>query len=216
MSIKVLLADDHRIMREGLRSLIERESDMEVVAEAADGRRTVRLAQELSPDVALVDISMPELNGIEATGQIMSTDPEVKVLALSMHSDEHFVMGMLRAGASGYLLKDCAAEELCSAIRTVISEETYLSPKAASVVIQDYRRELSDVKSARAAGLTAREREVLQLVAEGDTSKKIASQLDVSVKTIQAHRQQIMDKLGIHSVAGLTKYAIQKGITSRS
>ena len=214
MSIKVLLADDHRIMREGLRSLIERESDMEVVAEAADGRRTVRLAQELSPDVALVDISMPELNGIEATGQIMSTDPEVKVLALSMHSDEHFVMGMLRAGASGYLLKDCAAEELCSAIRTVISEETYLSPKAASVVIQDYRRELSDVKSARAAGLTAREREVLQLVAEGDTSKKIASQLDVSVKTIQAHRQQIMDKLGIHSVAGLTKYAIQKGITS--
>jgi len=214
MSITVLLADDHRIMREGLRSLIEKEPDMEVVAEAADGRRTVRLAQELSPDVALVDISMPELNGIEATGQIVSADPDVKVLALSMHSDEHFVMGMLRAGASGYLLKDCAADELCSAIRTVISEETYLSPKAASVVIQDYRRELSDVKSARASSLTAREREVLQLVAEGDTSKKIASQLDVSVKTIQAHRQQMMDKLGIHSVAGLTKYAIQKGISS--
>jgi len=214
MSIRVLLADDHRIMREGLRSLIERESDMEVVAEAADGRRTVRLAQELSPDVALVDISMPELNGIEATGQITSTDADVKVLALSMHSEEHFIMGMLRAGASGYLLKDCAADELCSAIRTVISDETYLSPKAASVVISDYRRELSDVKSARSSGLTAREREVLQLVTEGDTSKKIAAQLDVSVKTIQAHRQQIMDKLGIHSVAGLTKYAIQKGITS--
>ena len=214
MSIRVLLADDHRIMREGLRSLIERESDMEVVAEAADGRRTVRLAQELSPDVALVDISMPELNGIEATGQITSTDADVKVLALSMHSEEHFIMGMLRAGASGYLLKDCAADELCSAIRTVISDETYLSPKAASVVISDYRRELSDVKSARSSGLTPREREVLQLVTEGDTSKKIAAQLDVSVKTIQAHRQQIMDKLGIHSVAGLTKYAIQKGITS--
>jgi two-component system response regulator NreC len=214
MSIRVLLADDHTIMREGLRSLIEKEPDMEVVGEAADGRRTVRLAQELAPDVAVVDITMPELNGIEATGQIVNTDPAIKVLALSMHSDEHFIMGMLRAGASGYLLKDCAAGELCSAIRTVITDETYLSPKAASVVIQDYRRELSDVKSVRSAGLTTREREVLQLVAEGDTSKKIATQLDVSVKTIQAHRQQIMDKLGIHSVAGLTKYAIQKGITS--
>jgi len=214
MSIRILLADDHRIMREGLRSLIDKEPDMKVVAEAADGRRTVRLAQEVSPDVAVVDISMPELNGIEATSQIVSRTPGVKVLALSMHSDEHFVMGMLRAGASGYLLKDCAADELCSAIRTVVSDETYLSPKAASVVIQDYRRELSVAKSSRTPNLTAREREVLQLVAEGETSKRIASQLDVSVKTVQAHRQQIMDKLSIHTVAGLTKYAIQRGFTS--
>ena len=214
MGIQILLADDHRIMREGLRSLIEKEPDMEVVAEAEDGRKTVKLAQEFSPDVALIDISMPELNGIEATNQITSASPDVKVLALSMHSDEHFVMGMLRAGASGYLLKDCAADELCSAIRTVIHDETYLSPKAASVVIQDFRREQSDLDGSRSTGLTAREREVLQLVAEGETSKKIASRLDVSVKTIQAHRQQIMDKLDIHSVAKLTKYAIQKGITS--
>ena len=214
MSIKILLADDHRIMREGLRSLIEKEPDMEVIAEAEDGRRTVRLAGELSPDVAVVDISMPELNGIEAANQITSKNPDVKVLALSMHSDEHFVMGMLRAGASGYLLKDCAADELCSAIRTVIADETYLSPRAASVVIQDYRRELSDATSSRVPELTPREREVLQLVSEGETSKRIASQLDVSVKTIQAHRQQIMDKLNIHTVAGLTKYAIQRGITS--
>ena len=214
MNIKILLADDHRIMREGLRSLIEKEPDMQVVAEAEDGRRTVRLAGELNPDVAVVDISMPELNGIEATSQITSKNPEVRVLALSMHSDEHFVMGMLRAGASGYLLKDCAADELCSAIRTVIADETYLSPKAASVVIQDYRRELSDATSSRVLDLTPREREVLQLVTEGETSKRIASRLDVSVKTIQAHRQQIMDKLNIHTVAGLTKYAIQKGITS--
>ena len=214
MNIKILLADDHRIMREGLRSLIEKEPDMQVVAEAEDGRRTVRLAGELNPDVAVVDISMPELNGIEATSQITSKNPEVRVLALSMHSDEHFVMGMLRAGASGYLLKDCAADELCSAIRTVIADETYLSPKAASVVIQDYRRELSDATSSRVPDLTPREREVLQLVTEGETSKRIASRLDVSVKTIQAHRQQIMDKLNIHTVAGLTKYAIQKGITS--
>jgi DNA-binding NarL/FixJ family response regulator len=214
MGIKILLADDHRIMREGLRSLIEREPDMEVVAEAADGRRTVRLAKELAPDVALVDVSMPELNGIEATSQIVSNTEETKVLALSMHSDEHFIMGMLRAGASGYLLKDCAADELCSAIRTVLAEETYLSPKAASIVIQDYRRDSSDAKSVRSQDLTPREREVLQLVAEGETSKKIAYRLDVSVKTIQAHRQQIMDKLDIHTVAGLTKYAIQRGITS--
>lgn len=214
MSIKVLLADDHRIMREGLRSIIEKEPDMEVVAEASDGRQAVRLARELSPDIAVVDISMPELNGIEATSQIASDAPDVSVLALSMHSDDHFVMGMLRAGASGYLLKDCAVDELCSAIRTAISGETYLSPKAANVVIQDYRREHSDSKSSRALSLTTRERQVLQLVSEGKTSKEIASQCDVSVKTIQAHRQQLMDKLDIHNVAGLTKYAIQKGITA--
>jgi DNA-binding NarL/FixJ family response regulator len=214
MGLKVLLADDHRIMRAGLRSLLEKESDMEVVAEASDGRTAVRLAREVSPDVVIVDITMPDLNGVEATHQILSESPETKVVALSMHSDEQFISGMLKAGASAYLLKDCAADELVQAIRAVLAGETYLSPKIASIVVEDYRRELSKDQLTKAPELTAREREVLQLVAEGETSKRIAAQLHVSVKTVEAHRQQIMDKLGIHTVAGLTKYAIRKGITS--
>ena len=213
MSIKVLLADDHRIMREALRSIIEKESDMKVVGEAADGRTAVRLSRELFPDVVIMDITMPELNGVEATNQILSEDPSVKVLALSMHSDEHFVAGMLKAGGSGYLLKDCAGEELVQAIRSVISGKDYLSPKIAGIVIESYRRALPKDKPSKAPELTAREREVLQLVAEDETSKRIAGQLYVSKKTIDAHRLKIMDKLGIDNVAGLTKYAIQKGIT---
>jgi two-component system response regulator NreC len=214
LSINILIADDHKIMREGLRSLVDSEPDMKVIAEAGDGRMAVQMAREVSPDIALVDIGMPEMNGIDATAEIVSSDPDVKVIALSMHSEDHFVMGMMQAGASGYLLKDCAAKELCSAVRTVISGQTYLSPKVANVVIQDFRREISSAKSAGGSGLTAREQEVLHLVAEGETSRKIARQLDVSIKTIQAHRQKIMDKLEIHSVAGLTKYAIQKGISA--
>jgi two-component system response regulator NreC len=213
MSIKILLVDDHRIMREGLRRLIEKESDLKVVAEAADGRTAVRLAREVSPDVVIMDIAMPGFNGVEATNQILSEDPNVKILALSMHSDEHFVTGMLQAGASGYLLKDCAAEELCRAIRALVANETHLSPKVASIMIEDYRRGLSESRPAKGKQLTSREREVLQLVAEGDTSKRIAGQLYVSRKTVEAHRQKIMGKLSIKSVAGLTKYAIQKGIT---
>lgn len=214
MSIKIVLADDHKIMRAGLRSLLEKESDMKVVAEAADGRTAVRMIREAAPDVVIIDITMPDLNGVEATHQILSESADIKVIALSMHSDEQFVSGMLKAGASGYLLKDCAAEELVHAIRAVISGDTYLSPKIASIVVEDYRRELSKGQIAKAPELTAREREVLQLVAEGETSKRIAARLHVSVKTVEAHRQQIMDKLGIHTVAGLTKYAIRKGITS--
>ena len=213
MSVKVLLADDHRLMREALRSLIEKESDMKVVGEAADGRTAVSLAREVSPDVIIMDISMPELNGVEATNQILSDAPNVKILGLSMHSDEHFVAGMLKAGGSGYLLKDCAAEELVQAIRSVIEGEQYLSPKIAGIVIDSYRRALPKGQLSRTPELTAREREVLQLVAEGDTSQRIAGQLYVSVKTVDAHRQKIMGKLNIHSVAGLTKFAIQKGIT---
>jgi len=213
MSIKVLLADDHRIMREALRSLIEKESDMKVVGEAGDGRTAVRLAEEVSPDVIIMDISMPELNGVEATNQILSEAPNVKILGLSMHSDEHFVAGMLKAGGSGYLLKDCAAEELIQAIRSVIAGEQYLSPKIAGIVIESYRRTVSKDQLSRAPELTAREREVLQLVAEGETSKRIADQLYVSAKTVDSHRQKIMGKLDINSVAGLTRYAIQKGIT---
>jgi DNA-binding NarL/FixJ family response regulator len=214
MSLKILLADDHRIMRAGLRSLLGKESDMKVVAEAPDGRTAVRMVREVSPDVVIIDITMPDLNGVEATHQILAETPNIKVIALSMHSDEQFVSGMLKAGASGYLLKDCAADELVQAIRAVMSGETYLSPRIASIVVEDYRRELSRDQLTKMPELTAREREVLQLVAEGETSKKIAFQLHVSVKTVEAHRQQIMDKLGIHTVAGLTKYAIRKGITS--
>lgn len=214
MSIKILLADDHEIMRAGLRSLLDKEPGMEVVAEAENGRKAVQLARELSPDVVVIDVTMPDLNGIEATRQILSEVSTAKVLALSMHSDEQFVVEMLTAGASGYLLKDCAVDELCTAIRAVVANQTFLSSEIANVVVKDYLRRLSIKDFSPGSVLTSREREVLQLVAEGKTSKKIASLLHVSVKTVEAHRQQIMDKLGIRSVAELTKYAIRKGITS--
>ena len=214
MSIRILLADDHRIMREGLRSVLEKEPDMEVIAEAKDGRMTVKLAEKLSPDVILMDITMPGLNGMDATREILSMVSDVKVVALSMHSDEQFVAGMLNAGASGYLLKDCALEELCRAIRAVVANETYLSPGIASIVVKEYRRGLSRTEFSLSPGLTAREREVVQLVTEGKSSKEIASLLHVSVRTVESHRHQIMDKLDIHTIAELTKYAIRKGITS--
>ena len=214
MSIKILIADDHRIMRSGLRSLLDQEPDMEVVAEADNGRMTVQLARKLSPDVVIMDIAMPDLNGIEASRQILSEVPNVKVVALSMHSAEQFVAGMLGAGASGYLLKDCAHGELCLAIRSVVANQSYLSPAIADIVIETYRRELSKAEPLGFPILTPREREVLQLVAEGKSSKKIASLLHVSVKTVEAHRHQIMHKLNLHSVAELTKYAILKGIMS--
>ena len=213
MSIKILLADDHRIMREGLRCLIEKEADLKVVAEAADGRTAVRLAREVSPDMVIIDITMPDLNGIEATQQILSEAPNIKVLAVSMHSDDQFVTGMLRAGASGYFLKDCAADELVYAIRAVIAGEIYLSPKIASMVVEGYLRALSKRQTTKGAELTASEREVLQLVTEGKTSKKIAGRLCIAEKTVDAHRQKIMAKLNIRTIAGLTKFAIQKGIT---
>ena len=212
MSIRILIADDHRIMRSGIRSLLDKEPDMEVVGEAENGRVTVRLARKLSPDVVLMDIAMPDLNGIDACRQILSEDPNVKVVALSMHSNEQFVSEMLNTGASGYLLKDCNFEELSLAIRSVVADQSYLSPGVASVVLEAYRREVSRTERPECNLLTSREREVLQLVAEGRTSKNIAALLHVSMKTVDAHRHQIMHKLNIHSVAGLTKYAIVKGI----
>jgi DNA-binding NarL/FixJ family response regulator len=214
MSVKIILADDHRIMREGLRALLEREAGIEVIAEAENGRTTVELSRELNPDVVVIDIGMPDLNGIDATRQIVSESPTVKVIALSMHSDRKFVREMLSAGASGYLLKDSAFEELGAALATVINNQTYLSPKIADTVVKDYLGKIETKESKASPALTKREREVLQLIAEGRTTKDIASQLYVSIKTIETHRKQIMDKVGLNSVAELTKYAIREGLTS--
>lgn len=213
--IKILLADDHKIVRQGIRTLLATEPDMEVVGEADNGRIILRLVQELSPQVIIMDISMPDLNGIDATRQILSEFPGLKVIALSMHSDSLFVLNMLKAGASGYLLKDCALEELVKAIRTVVANKTYLSPGISDILIRDFMEGWSISTGASAfTVLTAREREVLQLMAEGKSTTQIAHTLCVSVKTVEAHRKQVMNKLGIHSVAGLTKYAIREGLTS--
>jgi DNA-binding NarL/FixJ family response regulator len=214
VSIKILLADDHKITREGLRSLLEKEPDMEVVAEAEDGRTTVSLVRELLPDVVIMDVSMPDLNGMEAARKITGEFGNVKIIALSMHSDTLFVTEMLKSGASGYLLKDCAFEELARAIRAVIADQTYLSPSISGVVIDGYLHRLSRVDISGPEVLTDREREVLQLVAEGKSTKEIALALHISVKTVETHRRQIMSKLDIHTVAELTKYAVRKGLTS--
>lgn len=214
MSIKIILADDHKIMREGLRYLLEKQPGLEVIAEADNGRMTVKLVRELRPNVVIMDITMSDLNGIEATRQIMAELPDVKIIGLSMHSDRRFVAEMLRAGASGYLLKDCAFKELVSAVNAVFANKTPLSAKIAEIVTKEYVDYLLTSKSPPLSILTAREREVLQLLAEGKTTKQIASCLYVSAKTIEAHRRQIMDKLNIHSIAGITKYAVREGLTS--
>jgi DNA-binding NarL/FixJ family response regulator len=214
MKIKVLLADDHVMMRGGLRMLLEQNAEIAVVGEAEDGRETVRIAKKLQPDVVVMDIAMPDMNGIEATRQIIAEHPGVKVIALSMHSDRHFVSEMLKAGAMAYLLKQCAVDELITAIKTVLKNQTYISPCISSVVVDQFVRNTSKSKPDVFSRLTDREREVLQLVAEGKTSKEIASQLNLSIKTVEAHRLNIMEKLNIHTVAELTKYAIREGLSS--
>jgi len=212
---RILLADDHKIVCEGLRNLLEKQPNMEVVGEAADGRTAVAMAKQLLPDVVIMDIAMPGLNGIEAARQIVQESRNVKVITLSMHSDKRFVAEMLKAGASGYLLKDSAFEELTAAVKTVLSGKVYLSPNVAGVVVDEYVRRKPPHDSAGGFSiLTSKEREVLQLLAEGRSTKEIAVRLKVSVKTIETHRQHIMDKLDIHSVAELTKYAIREGMTS--
>jgi len=214
MSIKILLADDHKITREGLRSLVEKEEDMEVIAEAEEGRTAVKLVREVKPDVVIMDVSMPDLNGMEATRQIVNEFENIKIIALSMHSDGMFVSETLKSGASGYLLKDCAFEELSRAIRSVVDGKMYLSPSISNVVVDDYLHRLSKSESPEADILTVREREVLQLMAEGETTKQMALKLHISVKTIETHRRQIMNKLDVYSIAELTKYAIRKGLTT--
>lgn len=214
MNIRIVLADDHKIVREGLRNLIENQTGMEVVAEAGDGRTVVQLVGELLPDVVIMDIAMPGLNGMEATRQIVSKNCGSRVIALSMHSDRRFVAEMLHAGASGYLLKDCAFEELIQAIRSVHDNKMYLSPKISDMVVKDYVRLFPNTEPSSTSILTPREREVLQLLAEGKSTRQIASSLEVSVKTVETFRQQLMEKLDIHTVAELTKYAVREGLTS--
>ena len=213
MSIKIVLADDHQVLREGICSLLEKQGNMEVVAQADDGRTAVRLVRDLQPDIIIMDIAMPDLNGIEATRQIRAESPDVKVIALSMHSDRRFVAEMLKAGASGYLLKNSAFQQLTNSIRTVMEGRNYLCPEIGEIVINDYIKKLSANETSAVSPLTPREREVLQLIAEGNSTKEIASNLSVSIKTADTHRQQIMKKLNCRSVAELTKYAIREGLT---
>jgi len=207
----ILIADDHRLLREGLRALLEREG-FQVVAEADNGRSAVKLAKQLQPDIVITDIAMPDLNGVEATRQICAEAPRSKVLALSMHTESRFVLGILEAGASGYLLKDAAFEELAGAIKAILKDQIYLSPAIAGVVLSQSLSRLGSKRRSQQIELSKREREVLQLIAEGKSTKEIAATLYVSVKTVETHRKQIMDKLDIHSIAELTKYAIREGV----
>jgi DNA-binding NarL/FixJ family response regulator len=214
MAIRILLADDHQITRSGLRALLEQQPNMTVAGEAENGRLAVRMAADLKPDVIVMDINMPELNGIEASRQIKSELPDIKIIALSMHSDKRYVAGMLKAGVSGYLLKNCAFDELVAAINSVVRNQSYLSPAIADTVMKDYASILEGADQSTASLLSSREREVLQLIAEGMSTRDIGERIHVSVKTVETHRQQIMRKLNAKSVAELTKIAVREGLTS--
>ena len=214
MSLRVLIVDDHTIVREGLRALLEKEADMVVVAEAGSGSAAVKLAREHHPDVVLMDISMPDMNGIEATRMICTELADVRVLALSMEMDRRFVVEVLKAGATGYLLKDSAFAELATAVRCVAQNETYLGPKITELVIKEYLQRIPENASGNFDHLTSREREILQLISSGKNTKEIAYALGVSMKTIENQRQTIMKKLNLYSIAELTKYAVREGLTS--
>ena len=213
MTTTVLLADDHNVMRDGLRRLLEGTDGIRVVGDVADGRDAVRVAKENCPDVVVMDVTMPGLNGVEATRQIRAALPKTKVLALSMHTDGQFVTEMLKAGASGYLLKTCVVDELVLAIRAVNSGKVYLGPEIGPVLAEIYIGKSAGT-DAPGVSLTRRQREILQLIAEGLTTKQIARQLARSAKTIEMHRRHLMEKLNLHGVADLTKYAIRRGLTS--
>ena len=214
MSMRIILADDHKIIRDGLNSLLAQEQDIEVVAQAKTGHETVELVAKFLPDVVIMDIAMPDMNGIEATRHIINSFENVKIIALSMHSDRKFVIEMLKAGASGYLLKNCAFEELANAIRTVTAGKTYLSPSITDLVVDNYVRGSGDNEPSVFSVLTRREREVLQLLAESKTTKQVAIILHISPKTVETHRLKIMKKLDLNNMAALTKYAVREGLTS--
>jgi DNA-binding NarL/FixJ family response regulator len=214
MKVRILLADDHQIMREGLKALIEKHSSMEVIAEAENGIETLDIARREKPDVIIMDIAMPDINGIEATRQLTSEMTDIKIVALSMHSDRRFVTEILKAGASAYVLKQSAFKDLEKAIKTVMVNRTFLSADILETVVDDYVSQLTKSEYEAYKQLSDRERQVLQLIAEGNSTKEIAFKLHVSVKTIESHRQNIMTKLRIHNLAGLTKFAVREGLTS--
>ncbi len=217
MTIRILLADDHQLIRDGLCSLIANEKDMEVVATAGNGRQAATLADRYDPDIVVMDINMPDLNGIDATRIILEENCHVKIIALSIHATSKFVREMLKAGVSGYLVKHCAFDELASAIRLVIQGKKYLSPEITGVVLDEYTATAGTLPDAQTifSHLSLRERQILQLVAEGMTSEQIARRLFISVKTVSSHRRKIMEKLNLNNVAELTRYAINEGIVSR-
>ncbi len=210
--IRVLLVDDHAILRQGLRTLLEQDGHVQVVGEAGNGLEAVRAVREVEADVVLMDVAMPELNGIEATRRILATHPALKVVILSMHADARYVKEALAAGASGYVLKQAAFDEVAGAVRTAAAGSVYLSPAVAGVVAEHFRRG-EPAPDDTAAPLTPREREVLQLLAEGHSARQISLKLHLSVKTVETHRRNIMEKLNVHSLAGLTKYAVRAGLT---
>jgi two-component system response regulator NreC len=214
MGIRILVADDYRLLREAIGSRLNTETDMQVVGEAEDGRVAVRLARELSPDVVIMDVAMPNLNGVEATRQIIREQPTTRIIAFSVTLDRRSVQEMLAAGAAGCLQKTCSFEELLIAIRSVVSSHTYLSPQVCRMVIEGYVSRSTGGTNSAYSDLTAREREVLQLIAEGMSTKMIAKELCLSTKTIEWHRGRTMKKLGIESIAGLVRYAMIEGLTS--
>jgi DNA-binding NarL/FixJ family response regulator len=215
MTARLLIADDHKMMREGLKSLIEKEPGMSVIGEADDGKTTISLAAKLMPNIVVMDVAMPGLNGIEATRKIVKANPHTKVIALSGHHDQHLVREMLKAGASAYVLKNRAYEELIRAIGEVMKGKTYLSPEVTQGVVDSYvRGSVKPGENPAFAVLTDREREVLQMLAEGRSTKEMADEMSVSVKTVETHRHNIMEKLHLFSVAELTKYAIREGVAS--
>lgn len=206
--IRILLADDHPVVRRGFQMILAEQSDMEIVGEAGNGREALELAAKLKPDVVVMDVAMPELNGIEATRRMAENAPHARVLALSMHKDSVYVRETLRAGARGYLLKDSVAADLVSAVRAVAAGEGYLSPAVSDAVLDDYRRHVTNPIDL----LTSREREVLQMLAEGKTNKEIAGVLNLSVYTVDAHRGRIMEKLNVHSINELVRFAVRNGM----
>jgi two-component system response regulator NreC len=213
--IKVLLAEDHTIVRKGIRSLLDGEPDIEVVGEAEDGREAVEKVEELSPDIVLMDITMPHLNGLDATRQIKKMFPEVKVLGLTMYTNEEYILQLLQAGASGYLVKQTAPDELVSAIQAAHRGEAFLSPAVSKTIIEEYlRHNETTIQEDSYDKLTIREREILQLVTEGYSNREISEKLHISIKTVGVHRTNLMEKLDIHNTPELVKYAIRKGIIS--
>lgn len=211
--VRILLADDHTVVRQGLRKLLEERPDWEVIAEAGDGREAVRLAEQHKPDVAILDVAMPLLNGIEATRQITKRVPATRVLVLSMHADEAYVTQILQAGATGYLLKDSADVDLLKAVDEAAHGRSFFSPAIARVMLDDYVRQLADKGvTDRYESLSAREREIFQLIAEAKTNKEIAALLNVSPSTVETHRAHIMEKLDLHSAAEIVLYAVRRGV----